>query len=500
MRAKRFSGGLGWLASQAAAFLGVLAAGPALAADWEGRAPDAAWRKAAAESIERHRKGTLTIQVVDTGGYPVGLASVEVRLLRHEFDFGTVVDAAVLPAAGDAGRRDREILQGWFGRVGLGRPLEWAGWETDREGALALLRSPELAGRPLRAAGLAWSGTGEAGQVPGDVAALAANPAALDARVRGHLTNVLAQIRGRVGEIELGTLPAGESPGVETVAGWYSVVQALDGASVLGASAGGDLVHGDMAVAEARRRVADALRAAGAPVEVLSVGAQFGNRFVAPMRLAGILDAVSGVHSGTGAYAVRLTGLGISGDDARAQADFLRDVMTVAFAHPSVRGVELGGFRAGNGSARGVALLDAQGGVTPAGEVWTNLVHGVWGTQATVRTAPNGRASLRALRGELEVRVKGAAGGDVVSRVRLGVDGLATVVVPASAPRLEVKPGELYEFTWPASANGFRLEESEAASGAEWVAVEGFSIRAGAVWRVQLAAPDTTRYYRLRRE
>jgi endo-1,4-beta-xylanase len=65
--------------------------------DYPGRAPDAAWRKAAEERIERIRKGDLQIAVVDASGKPVPDAQVSVELTRHAYKFGSNAPALILP-------------------------------------------------------------------------------------------------------------------------------------------------------------------------------------------------------------------------------------------------------------------------------------------------------------------------------------------------------------------------------------------------------------------
>ena len=60
---------------------------------YTGRAADAPWRNAAAERIEKIRKGDLTIAVTDAAGKPVPDAQVRVIQKKHAFGWGTAVDA-----------------------------------------------------------------------------------------------------------------------------------------------------------------------------------------------------------------------------------------------------------------------------------------------------------------------------------------------------------------------------------------------------------------------
>jgi hypothetical protein len=71
---------------------------PKLNLDYKGRDSKAAWRKAAAERIEKHRKGDLRVLVVDASGKPLPNATVKVDMTRHAFYFGSSFPGSMLPA------------------------------------------------------------------------------------------------------------------------------------------------------------------------------------------------------------------------------------------------------------------------------------------------------------------------------------------------------------------------------------------------------------------
>ncbi len=64
---------------------------------YPGQDPDAPWRTAALARIEQQRKAALTVRVIDATGKPVPGAQVQVRLDRHAFHFGSVVDMPMFP-------------------------------------------------------------------------------------------------------------------------------------------------------------------------------------------------------------------------------------------------------------------------------------------------------------------------------------------------------------------------------------------------------------------
>ena len=98
---------------------------------YPGQEPDAPWRKAAAERIEKHRKGDLTVRVVDKDGKPVAGAKVHVQMQRHAYGFGTFLEYEVMLGSGPDADKLREWTLKLFNRcttpiylggLGLGQP------------------------------------------------------------------------------------------------------------------------------------------------------------------------------------------------------------------------------------------------------------------------------------------------------------------------------------------------------------------------------------------
>lgn len=88
---------------------------------YEGREADAPWRKAAAERIERYRKGDLVVKVLDSRGRPIPGAQVDIQMLRHAFRFGSVATQDMLLEKGPEGEKYRETLVANFNSVTLHR-------------------------------------------------------------------------------------------------------------------------------------------------------------------------------------------------------------------------------------------------------------------------------------------------------------------------------------------------------------------------------------------
>lgn len=94
--------------------------------NYTGRAPDAAWRAAAAERIEKLRKGDLAITVTDAAGKPVPGANVRAVQTKHAFGWGTAVDAKQLLADDPDADGYRKVLLADFNKAVIENHLKWA--------------------------------------------------------------------------------------------------------------------------------------------------------------------------------------------------------------------------------------------------------------------------------------------------------------------------------------------------------------------------------------
>lgn len=127
---------------------------PMMSGGYQGREPDAPWRKEADERIRKHRSGPLRIEVVGPSGDPIKATTVHVRMTRHDFGFGSTFKSKYLLEDNDDAIRYRKAFDDLFSclvpvpvlipghtptmhtgnyanqrLLGLGRVLQWG---TDR--------------------------------------------------------------------------------------------------------------------------------------------------------------------------------------------------------------------------------------------------------------------------------------------------------------------------------------------------------------------------------
>ncbi len=237
------------------------------------------------------------------------------------------------------------------------------------------------------------------------------------------------------------------------------------------------------------RAFANDQRERGNPVEPASLRAHFRSHLPSPIELMARFDLVSGILGGFDTRPLWITGLEVDVGDASLQRDYTRDVLIAAFSHPAVQGVQLGNS---GSSQAGLASLGST--------VWNELLKQQWTTRTNVRTTSTGRAQLRGFKGTYELAIL-LPGIRHVVQVDLTSDTHSNITVPAIPPTLTVVPGDLFEYTWPITAFGYRLETGSGPGDSDWEPVDAIAMSTPRGWRIQLPPPGNgSQLLRLRRQ
>jgi len=126
-----------------------------------GREADAPWRQAAAERIEKYRKGDITVVVADERGRALPGADVSVRMTRHAFWFGSRADVRLITSDEADARKYREHFTTLFNYATVNTVyyFQWSTPERARETLRATLQAiPWLRKHryPMRGHTLVW--------------------------------------------------------------------------------------------------------------------------------------------------------------------------------------------------------------------------------------------------------------------------------------------------------------------------------------------------------
>jgi len=368
---------------------------------YAGQALDAPWRAAAAARIERHRKGDLTVRVIDSTGRPVPGAQVTVAMQRHAFGWGSAVTVKEILRQDADGEKYRSIIEKHFSRVVFENDLKWGSWDNPANHARILqaldwLRERRIAVRGHCLVWPSWKNT------PRDLQALKDDPGKLRARINAHIAHEVSTLRGRLIDWDVINEPYTnhdlmEILGDEEMVAWFKLARRHDPRVNLYLNdyailSGGGLNHAHQDHFERTLRF---LKQGGAPINGLGMQAHFGGTPTPPDRMLAILDRFAALG-----LAISITEHDIDTQDEQLQADFTRDFLTVVFSHPSVVALLTWGFWENAHWRPNGAYYRSDWSLKPAGQVWLDLVTRAWWTDETLTADANGTARTRGFLGD----------------------------------------------------------------------------------------------------
>jgi GH35 family endo-1,4-beta-xylanase len=117
---------------------------PRIRRTYSGREPDAPWRKAALERIEKIRKADCSLVLTNADGKPLANTRVKLTLRRHEFGFGSATPAGYYVKDTEDGRHFREIIDRLFSIVVFENDLKDMWWGEDTPAQERAARREEM--------------------------------------------------------------------------------------------------------------------------------------------------------------------------------------------------------------------------------------------------------------------------------------------------------------------------------------------------------------------
>lgn len=164
----------------------------------------------------------------------------------------------------------------------------------------------------------------------------------------------------------------------------------------------GNIIAGSQSRADYLAMVDKLAKRGAKPYGVGFMGHFGADELASPKRIYSVFDrfAAKGVN-------LQLTELDVAaGGDDRLQADFYRDVITIAFSHPAMEGGMLWGFWEGRHWRPETALWRRDWSVKPAGKMWQRLIHEKWWTDTETITDQAGRAAIDGFHGTYAITAR----------------------------------------------------------------------------------------------
>ena len=394
-----------------------------------GREQDAPWRKAAAERIERYRKGDMVVSVEDAAGKPVAGADVHVQMKRHAFGFGSFIETSVLANTPD-GEKYREWALKLFNRATT--PIYWADWGWANEkvrvqyhGIAQWLKDNGITTRGHVIIYPGWQ------FMPAAARKLEKDPAALRQRLLDHIAEVV-QATNKYGFDEYDVTnelrqlhDLTDIVGYDGVAEWFRTARKHNTTARLALNENTIVENGGKTAAEQAQfeKMIQLLVDAKVGPDVIGIQGHFGESLTPPGRVVEILD-----RFGKFGKPIHITEFDIEIRDEAAQGDYMRDFMTVVFSHPSVEAFTQWGFWEGQHWKPLCAMIRKDWTPKPNGQAYMDLVFKQWWTDVQGKTGADGTYGVRGFLGDYQITVTSG-----------GRSGSTPVKLPAVGNKVTVK-------------------------------------------------------------
>lgn len=385
-----------------------------------GDAPDAAWRKTADEGIEKYRKGNLTVKVLDKNGNPVPDATVDVKMKRSAFAWGTATNSHnLLDTVNPKLKIYRDTFLKYFNTAVFENEVKSKNWnKTDHNQtlkALKWLRAHQFKARGHVMVWPSWQNSPHLERFKNDTAALRA-------AILKDIDVETKVLKDQFYEWDVVNEPYAQHNIMDSLGGKRLMVDWFKAARKN--TQGVRLFLNDYTMFHTSGNGSDSfydnikfLLDNHAPIEAIGEQSHIGGT---PPGIAFILEKLD--RFSTFGLPIEITEFDITSDDEDFKARYLKDYFTAIFSHPSTIGILQWGFWEGAHWLPSAALWDKNWHIRPAGQVFTELVTKTWATNTTGTTTKNGVYKIRAFNGDYEIIVK-KGGKEVVQKAVLGSNG-----------------------------------------------------------------------------
>jgi endo-1,4-beta-xylanase len=372
-------------------------------AGWE---PDAAWRQAAADRIEKIRKGDITVKVLDKNNEPVSGADVRIQMTRNAYNWGTAVDAEDFDLS-PKGDKYREVLKKNFNQVVHENDLKmwrWAKQTPEQRGAKAKKMNVWLRenGFSVRGHVMVWPGWTHAGALK----PLKDDPDAMRKAVLDHISEQTTVMKGEFQEWDvinevLAHHDVVDIVGKQEMIAWFKA--ARTGAPEV------KLFYNEYTMFHGKGEKSDSqkfydlvkyLKDNGAPIDVIGEQAHIGGT---PPAIESVLERLD-YFSKLG-LPIQISEFDINSSDDDFKANYTRDFMTAIYSHPNTVGFVQWGFWEGRHWFPIAALWNRDWTIRKQGQVYSDLVTKTWWTDVNAKTDKTGTSKVRGFTGEYEISV-----------------------------------------------------------------------------------------------
>lgn len=390
---------------------------------YAGFEDDAPWRAEAEARIDMYRKADMKIKFTDMGGTPLKNIDVKVKMKKHEFEFGTAVNASLFANNRNQNSTYQNKLLDIDGRgngfntIVFENALKWRAWEgewptnkAEKINSIKWLAENDIT---MRGHVLLWPGW----QVmPDHMEANKSNPSFLvdeiKDRINTMLTNpdiaehirdwdVINEIAANrdIEDALKGT--SGYETGREIYAEVFKQVKELDpnlttylnDYITIGSNRNDGILYDEF------KSFIKEIQDAGGDIDGIGFQGHIGGSPTAPEKIYGILEDFYqdfGLEAKITEYD---TDPLVNGELSKK---YMEDFLTIILSHQSMKGFLMWGFWDGAHWKQNAPMFNMDWTLKPAGEGFINKVYDEWWVDETMRTDEEGYLDLRVFKGEYE--------------------------------------------------------------------------------------------------
>ncbi len=405
---------------------------PMMSTGYQGRKADAKWRKQADQRIQKYRTGPLQIKVTDPSGKPLKHTTLDIRMLRHAFGFGSTFKSKYLLDNSEDAIRYRKVFDDLFSclvpvpsliprhtpnmhtgnyanqqLLGLGRVLQWG---CDRH-------------MSFRGHTLVWGNL----QPWSNKLVEKKNPEGILNFLKEHRNYILPLTKNVINEWDAINHPIRFQKDLRDVFGDHIYRDLLaeqrrstDATLIINEALFDNTREENfynfmVKLQDSRRTKADGIGfQSHYTIQNLRGMEDIWRRYE---RFAPLVNRMV------------VTEYDLVCNDDQLHADYLRDILTLTFSHPKMTGFINWGFWAGDHWKPEGALIRKEWKERPAVTVWRELVKGKWWTETTVETDLKGHAIIEdAFYGYYEIRDRKIQNSQVIEH--LNGNETVSIVLP----------------------------------------------------------------------
>lgn len=390
-----------------------------LPADWYARSE---------ERIDSLRKGDFTLIAKSKGGGPC-MGSVDVRMVRHEFPWGTCLNFQ----GGSLETKYRETALRYFNSGVFENAFKWEEFERvegkpDVDDLERYLKWSEQNDFPIRGHALVW-GIEKYG-FDKHWSRLKSDDF-LRQSIRKRIERDLSRYRGRIKEYDVWNEPLHEPAlfnrlGPEILDSAFRWAHAADPGARLFINEYSNIDGGDT---KPYRDTLEAALKRGVPIQGIGVQGHFSGP-IEPLDVAAKLYYLGelGLPVKVTEFDLDVQGLGLS---EKRMAEEYAKILRTAFSHPAIEGFLFWGFWDARHWRPGAGLFDYDFKPKAAADSVYHLIHEVWTTSKTLKPDSLGRADFRGFFGTYDVHIRCPDGTDKTLRAKFAKAGPRKVELEA---------------------------------------------------------------------